>query len=119
MPRNFHQGAQRALSTKHSGYSIRSVAKRIGIHHSYLSKLERGENAPLTEERIYALARLLGEDPEMLMALAGKLSEDTSARIRSNPAAFQEFLATLGNAPGSRPGLRTTGWPSARTNSRS
>jgi PAS domain S-box-containing protein len=89
-----------ALSAKHSGYSIRSVAKRIGIHHSYLSKLERGENAPLTEERIHALARLLGEDPEMLMALAGKLSDDTSARIRSNPTAFQEFLATLENGSG-------------------
>lgn len=84
-----------ALSAKHSGYSIRSVAKRIGIHHSYLSKLERGENAPLTEERIHALARLLGEDPEVLMAMAGKLSERTTAIIRSDPAAFRESLATL------------------------
>ena len=97
----FIKERREALSAKHSGYSIRSVAKRIGIHHSYLSKLERGENAPLTEERIHALARLLGEDPEMLMALAGKLSEDTSARIRSNPTAFQEFLASLDNGPGS------------------
>lgn len=99
----FIKERREALSAKHSGYSIRSVAKRIGIHHSYLSKLERGENAPLTEERIHALARLLGEDPEMLMALAGKLSEDTSARIRSNPTAFQEFLATLDSGPGSPP----------------
>ncbi|MBM9532165.1 helix-turn-helix domain-containing protein [Desulfoprunum benzoelyticum] len=64
---------RKALAATHSGYSIRSVAKRIGIHHSYLSKLERGENAPLTEERIHAQARLLGEDPELLMALSGKL----------------------------------------------
>jgi PAS domain S-box-containing protein len=84
-----------ALSAKHSGYSIRSVAKRIGIHHSYLSKLERGENAPLTEERIHALARLLGEDSEVLMAMAGKLSERTTAIIRSDPAAFRESLAAL------------------------
>ena len=92
---SFVKERREALSAKHSGYSIRSVAKRIGIHHSYLSKLERGENAPLTEERIHALARLLGEDPEVLMALAGKLSERTSALIRSNPAAFQESLAAL------------------------
>ena len=94
-----------ALSAKHSGYSIRSVAKRIGIHHSYLSKLERGENAPLTEERIHALARLLGEDPEVLMALAGKLSERTTAIIRSDPAAFQESLASLQSRMARQAGL--------------
>ena len=94
-----------ALSAKHSGYSIRSVAKRIGIHHSYLSKLERGENAPLTEERIHALARLLGEDPEVLMALAGKLSERTTAIIRSDPAAFQESLASLQSRMAGQAGL--------------
>lgn len=88
---------RKALADKHSGYSIRSVAKRIGIHHSYLSKLERGENAPLTEERVHALARLLGEDPELLMALSGKLSERMTALIRSNPDKFQDFIAALEN----------------------
>ena len=84
-----------ALAAKHSGYSIRSVAKRIGIHHSYLSKLERGENAPLTEERIHALARFLGEDPEILMVLAGKISDRTTALIKSNLEAFTRFLSDL------------------------
>ena len=88
---------RKALAAKHSGYSIRSVAKRIGIHHSYLSKLERGENAPLTEERVHALARLLGEDPELLMALSGKLSERMTALIRSNPDKFQNFITALEN----------------------
>lgn len=45
---------------------MRSVAKRIGIRHSYLSRLERGENAPLSEERIRALAVLFGDDPELV-----------------------------------------------------
>lgn len=88
---------RKALADKHSGYSIRSVAKRIGIHHSYLSKLERGENAPLTEERVHALARLLGEDPELLMALSGKLSERMTALIRSNPDKFLDFITALEN----------------------
>ena len=86
---------RKALAAKHSGYSIRSVAKRIGIHHSYLSKLERGENAPLTEERIHALARLLGEDPDLLMALSGKLSDRITGLIRSNPQLFLSSLETL------------------------
>lgn len=84
-----------ALSAQHAGYSIRSVAKRIGIHHSYLSKLERGENAPLTEERIHALARLLGEDPETLLALSGKLSERTTSLIKTNLSTFHQFLLDL------------------------
>lgn len=88
---------RKALADKHSGYSIRSVAKRIGIHHSYLSKLERGENAPLTEERVHALARLLGEDPDLLMALSGKLSERMTALIRSNPIKFLDFITALEN----------------------
>lgn len=88
---------RKALAATHSGYSIRSVAKRIGIHHSYLSKLERGENAPLTEERIHALARLLGEDPELLMALSGKVSERISALIRQKPQIFLNTVATLEN----------------------
>ena len=86
---------RKALAAKHSGYSIRSVAKRIGIHHSYLSKLERGENAPLTEERIHALARLLGEDPDLLMALSGKLSDRITGLIRSNPLLFLSSVEAL------------------------
>ena len=86
---------RKALAAKHSGYSIRSVAKRIGLHHSYLSKLERGENAPLTEERIHALARLLGEDPDLLMALSGKLSDRITGLIRSNPLLFLSSVEAL------------------------
>lgn len=88
---------RKALAATHSGYSIRSVAKRIGIHHSYLSKLERGENAPLTEERIHALARLLGEDPDLLMALSGKLSDRISTLIRLKPQIFLSTVAALEN----------------------
>lgn len=111
LPYHRHMGAlgsylterRKALAAKHSGYSIRSVAKRIGIHHSYLSKLERGENAPLTEERILALARLLGEDSDLLMALSGKLPDRVTALIRANPSVFLETLAALekGAAAGS------------------
>jgi PAS domain S-box-containing protein len=81
-----------ALQARHSGYSIRALARRIGMHHSYLSKLERGENAPLSEERIMALSRELGEDPEVLLALSGRLSEQT---VRMVAAAPQRFLTCL------------------------
>ena len=84
-----------ALHARHSDYSIRAVASRIGLHHSYLSKLERGEHAPLSHDRINALARDLGEDPELLMALGGKLPERVSRLIRRHPNQFLSFIADL------------------------
>ncbi|MFW5730463.1 MAG: helix-turn-helix domain-containing protein, partial [Desulfonatronovibrionaceae bacterium] len=33
---------RQSLNARYSGYSIRAVARRMGIHHSYLSKIERG-----------------------------------------------------------------------------
>lgn len=83
------------LAEKYSGYSIRYVAKHIGIHHSYLSRLERGEYAPLTEERIRALAILFGDDPELLMAISGRLSDPIANLIASNPDKFLHFIASM------------------------
>lgn len=84
-----------ALNREHVGYSIRCVAKRVGMHHSYLSKVERGERDSLDEHRIRALARELGEDPELLLALGGKLSPDLSCCLSRNPHLFREFLDKL------------------------
>jgi transcriptional regulator with XRE-family HTH domain len=66
-------------------YSIRKVAKRIGIHHSYLSKIERGEPASLSEKRIVALAEELGDDPDLLLAMNGKVSEDIRRAVFEDP----------------------------------
>jgi transcriptional regulator with XRE-family HTH domain len=57
-------------------YSQLQVSKRIGIEQSYLSKVERGVATQLSEEKIVALAELLGEDPDYLLALGGKVSGD-------------------------------------------
>jgi PAS domain S-box-containing protein len=86
---------RQALQAKHSGFSIRSVAKALGIHHSYLSKLERGEHAPLTEKRIMALARHLGENPDVLLALNGRLPERVVRLIKDHPGNFISCLYSL------------------------
>ena len=65
------------LLKKDRGYSLRQVAFRIKVEPSYLSKLERGEAIHLSEEKIIALAEDLGEDRDVLLALAGQL------RVRS------------------------------------
>ena len=50
-------------------YSLRQVAQRIGIEPAYLSKIERGDVAPPSEATTMKLARELGEDPDVLLAM--------------------------------------------------
>lgn len=73
-------------------YSIRKVAKRIGIHHSYLSKIERGEPASLCEKRLIALAEELKDDPELLLAMNGKVSEAIRRAVFANPERVVSLL---------------------------
>lgn len=84
---------RRELRRKESPeYSIRQVAKRIGIHHSYLSKVERGEPATLSERSVLALARELEENPDLLMAMNGKLSEEIRRAVFDAPELFLSFV---------------------------
>jgi transcriptional regulator with XRE-family HTH domain len=80
-------------------YSLRKVAERIGVEPSYLSKVERGEVAPPSEGTIVRLAEQLGEDRDVLLAMAGKVSSDLQEIIRRRPALFAELLRELKKAP--------------------
>jgi transcriptional regulator with XRE-family HTH domain len=80
-------------------FSLRQVAQRIGVEPSYLSKVERGEEAPPSEARIHALAADLGEDPDLLLALAGKVSSDLKEAIRRRPALMAQLIRELKSLP--------------------
>jgi transcriptional regulator with XRE-family HTH domain len=80
-------------------FSLRQVAQRIGVEPAYLSKIERGEVAPPSEEKIRALAGELGLDPDVLLALAGKVSAELREIIRKRPQVFGELLRQLRDAP--------------------
>ena len=79
--------------------SVRQVAARIGVEPSYLSKVERGEVAPPSETTILALADVLDEDPDVLLAMAGKVSSDLQQVIRRRPREFAELIRQLKDAP--------------------
>jgi len=81
------------------GFSLRRVAASVGIEPSYLSKIERGEQPPPSEETILALAKELEEDPDMLLALAGKVSKELQAIIRKRPKVFAELIRELKKMP--------------------
>ena len=80
-------------------FSLRKVAAAIDVEPSYLSKIERGEQPPPGEQTIIALAGELGEDPDMLLALAGKVSEELQGIIRKRPALFAQLIRDLKNMP--------------------
>ena len=75
------------------------MAQRVGIEPAYLSKIERGEVAPPSEATTVRLARELGEDPDVLLALAGKVSTDLQAIIRKRPRLFADLIRQLKEAP--------------------
>ena len=82
-----------------AAFSVRQLARRVGIEPSYLSKIERGEQPPPSEETIAALARELDEDKDVLLALAGKVSSDLQAIIRKRPALFAQLIRDLRKLP--------------------
>jgi transcriptional regulator with XRE-family HTH domain len=88
-----------ALQAAAPSFSLRKVAAAIGVEPSYLSKIERDEQPPPGEQTIIALAKELGEDPDVLLALAGKVSQELQAIIRKRPLLFAQLIRELKNMP--------------------
>ncbi len=92
--------AQReALKADDRRFSVRQVAQRIGVEPAYLSKIERNEVAPPSEAKVRALAGELGEDPDVLLAMAGKVSSDLLEIIRKRPQLFADLIRQLKSMP--------------------
>ena len=80
-------------------YSLRKVAGRIGVEPAYLSMIERDVTPPPSEETTKKLAKELGEDQDMLLAMAGKVSSDLQEIIRKRPKLFADLIRELKKAP--------------------
>lgn len=87
------------LAAENMRFSLRQVASRIEVEPAYLSKVERSLVAPPSEATILRLAADLGEDPDMLLALAGKVSSDLQKIILRRPQQFAELIRQLRDAP--------------------
>ncbi len=96
---NYIRERREELRKQDRTYSVRQVAARIGVEPSYLSKVERGQTAPPSEAKVLLLAEELGEDSDVLLALAGKVSSDLLELIRKRPRLFAELLRELKNMP--------------------
>lgn len=96
---DFVREVREALRVEDSRYSVRQVAGRIGVQPSYLSKVERGDVGPPSEGTIVKLAEDLGEDPDVMLALAGKVSSDLLEAIRKRPRLFAELIREMKDMP--------------------
>ena len=96
---SFVRQRREALKADDRRFSVRRVADRIGVQPSYLSKIERGQVPPPSEATIVRLARELTIDPDVLLALAGKVSSDLQEAIRWRPRLFAELIRELKGMP--------------------
>jgi transcriptional regulator with XRE-family HTH domain len=76
--------------------SLRKFADKVGISPTYLSKIERDEFPPPGEETVKKFAVALDQDPDELLALAGRVSSDLPAIIQQRPRELASFLRTAG-----------------------
>ena len=71
---------------------LREFALLIGISATYISKMENGDYAPPSEERIVKMAEILKLNKDSLLAMAGKISSDLQEMITSEPELYVAFL---------------------------
>lgn len=64
---------------------LREMARRIGVSPTYLSMVERGQVPPPAEDKVKAIADILGSKRDELLALAGKISSDVEGLIIDTP----------------------------------
>ncbi len=83
------------LLQEDKGYSLRRFAARVGMSPTYLSKVERGDLPPPGEEKVKTIAVELGEDPDELLALAGKVSSDIPEIIRRRPVMMARLIRKM------------------------
>lgn len=73
---------------------LREMAKIIGVSPTYLSKVERDEFPPPAEDKVKAIAKIIGCDTDDLLARAGRVSTDISDIIKRHPIELAALLRT-------------------------
>lgn len=88
----FGEFVRRAREEKDIG--LREMAKRIGVSPTYLSKVERDEFGPPAEDKVKAIAQIIGCDVDELLARAGRVASDLSDIIKRHPVELAALLRT-------------------------
>ena len=78
---------------------LREMAKIIGVSPTYLSKVERDEFPPPAEDKVKAIAKIIECDPDVLLALAGRVASDLQDYIRRDPVQLAQLIRTTHSLP--------------------
>lgn len=93
-PDNEKYGAKLRQLREASGMSLRALAGKLGIQPPHLSKVELGL-VSVSEELSNDAARILGEDPVVLFAASGRVTEELRGFISKHPHAFANLVRNL------------------------
>lgn len=77
--------------------SLRQFAEQLGVSPTYLSQVEQCNTSPPTAERIQHMAQLLDTDPDLLLGLAGRVSEELAEMIHRHPVELPKLIRTVSN----------------------
>ena len=78
---------------------LREMAKMIGVSPTYLSKVERDEFSPPAEDKVKAIAKVIGCDADDLLARANRVSSDLADIIKRHPVEMAALLRTTKGLP--------------------
>jgi transcriptional regulator with XRE-family HTH domain len=71
---------------------LRQMAGMIGVSPTYLSRIETDQFPPPAEDRVRAMAEIIGYDADVLLAKAGKVAADLLDIIKANPREMAALL---------------------------
>ena len=75
------------------------MAKVLGVSPTLVSRVEQEQIPPPGEETIIRWAESLGENPDVLLAMAGKVSQRLREIIIRRPKLFADLLKQLNEMP--------------------
>jgi transcriptional regulator with XRE-family HTH domain len=74
--------------------SLRTFAKMVDRTPTYISKIERDELDPPAESVVKEMARILRQDEDAMISLAGRIPSDLPEIIRQQPREMALMLRT-------------------------
>jgi len=95
---NYIRKKRLELLRQNGAFTLRQVAQAIKVQPSFISKVEHGQVLP-SEGKIVELAKVLKEDSDVLLAIAGKVPSDLRQIIQMRPRLFADLIRELKNVP--------------------
>ena len=79
--------------------SIAKFARSVGMSPTYLAPIERDVFPPPAESKVVRIARALDQDPDVFLALAGRIGSDLRRIIHRQPRQAAKLLRAIDGLP--------------------